>query len=86
MMMLPWFSPEVAAMRRFLKLMPLLVVGLLATGCTAAEDMTGPGAPSAALAGVRVTSAESAPVYRPSKQEITKESLRRGTRYAMGAN
>ena len=84
--MLPWFSLEIAAMRRFLKVMPLLMVGLLATGCSAAEDLTGPGSPRAALAGVRITTAEPAPNQRSDQQPTSKKRLKRGTRYAMGAN
>lgn len=82
-----WFSVEVAVLRRILKTMPLLLLGGLATGCSAAEDLTGPVAPPAAFATAYRSPAISVSGSERSDQTPQLNSRRRrGTRYAMGAN
>jgi hypothetical protein len=84
---LSWFSVDVAALRRFLTVFALILVGVLMTACSGSDGLTGPGAPSSSVSGGPVMSAGSSGQSGSSRGRVSgKGQTKRGTRYAMGAN
>jgi hypothetical protein len=87
--MVPWFSVEVAVLRRFLKVVALIMFGVFMTACSGSDGLTGPGAPSASVSGspVRMSAGSSGQSGSSSGRVSGKGGqTKRGTRYAMGAN